>query len=181
MLVYEPGQFFATHQDAEKDDAMVGTLVVTLPSAHTGGELVIEDRGETMEYRGSAVAVSLVAFYSDCRHQVLPVKTGNRITLTYNLLPKGDTGAAAESSMTGELAARLDEHFSTPRISRNGSPAYRPCARRCWPKGMLAPRPPSTSWASRGTSSPAGCGCDLCGTLARFLQTPSGVPSSGHS
>jgi predicted 2-oxoglutarate/Fe(II)-dependent dioxygenase YbiX len=114
MLVYEPGQFFVTHQDSEKDDAMVGALVVTLPSAHTGGELVIEDRGETMEYRGSAVAVSLVAFYSDCRHQVLPVKTGNRITLTYNLLLKGDTGAAAVSRMAGELAAHLDEHFSTP-------------------------------------------------------------------
>ncbi|MCD0453780.1 2OG-Fe(II) oxygenase [Actinocorallia sp. API 0066] len=84
MLVYETGQFFVTHQDSEKDDAMVGSLVVTLPSAHTGGELVIEHLGETAEYRGSKVAVSLVAFYADCRHQVLPVKTGNRITLTYN-------------------------------------------------------------------------------------------------
>ncbi|MGH9179600.1 MAG: hypothetical protein ACRD0N_13725 [Acidimicrobiales bacterium] len=31
MLVYAPGQFFVPHQDSEKDDAMVGTLVVTLP------------------------------------------------------------------------------------------------------------------------------------------------------
>jgi predicted 2-oxoglutarate/Fe(II)-dependent dioxygenase YbiX len=114
MLVYETGQFFVTHQDSEKDDTMVGTLVVTLPSAHTGGELVIEHRGQTMEYRGSKVAVSLVAFYSDCHHQVLPVKTGNRITLTYNLLLKGDTSAAAEDTMAGELAACLDEHFAAP-------------------------------------------------------------------
>jgi predicted 2-oxoglutarate/Fe(II)-dependent dioxygenase YbiX len=114
MLVYETGQFFVTHQDSEKDDAMVGTLVVTLPSAHTGGELVIEHRGQTMEYRGSKVAVSLVAFYSDCHHQVLPVKTGNRITLTYDLLLKGDTSGAAEGTMAGKLAACLDEHFTTP-------------------------------------------------------------------
>jgi hypothetical protein len=33
MLVYAPGQFFAPHQDSEKVDAMIGTLVVTLPSA----------------------------------------------------------------------------------------------------------------------------------------------------
>jgi hypothetical protein len=29
MLVYEPGQFFVAHQDSEKDDTMIGTLVVT--------------------------------------------------------------------------------------------------------------------------------------------------------
>ena len=47
MLVYGKGQFFLPHQDSEKDDAMVGTLVVSLPSAHTGGELVVEPcRGE---------------------------------------------------------------------------------------------------------------------------------------
>ncbi|GAA0971795.1 hypothetical protein GCM10009555_023620 [Acrocarpospora macrocephala] len=114
MLVYETGQFFVTHQDSEKDDSMVGTLVVTLPSAHTGGELLIEHRGQTAEYRGSKVAVSLVAFYADCRHQVLPVKTGNRITLTYNLLLTGDSSASAEDTLAGELAACLDEHFATP-------------------------------------------------------------------
>lgn len=36
MLVYGKGQFFLPHQDPEKDDAMVGTLVLSLPSAHTG-------------------------------------------------------------------------------------------------------------------------------------------------
>ncbi|MCW2903846.1 MAG: 2OG-Fe(II) oxygenase [Streptosporangiaceae bacterium] len=36
MLVYGKGQFFLPHQDSEKDDAMVGTLVVSLPSAACG-------------------------------------------------------------------------------------------------------------------------------------------------
>jgi hypothetical protein len=36
MLVYGKGQFFLPHQDSEKDDAIVGTLVVSRPSAHTG-------------------------------------------------------------------------------------------------------------------------------------------------
>jgi predicted 2-oxoglutarate/Fe(II)-dependent dioxygenase YbiX len=113
MLLYETGQFFVTHQDSEKDDSMIGTLVVTLPSAHTGGELLIEHRDQTAEYRGSKVAVTLVAFYSDCRHQVLPVKTGTRITLTYNLILKGNSSAAAGDTVIGELAACLDEHFTT--------------------------------------------------------------------
>src|SRR5229473_7627546 len=46
MLVYGKGQFFLPHQDSEKDDAMVGTLVVSLPSAHTGGELIVEHSGQ---------------------------------------------------------------------------------------------------------------------------------------
>ena len=37
MLVYARGQFFAPHQDSEKTDAMIGTLVVTLPSTARGG------------------------------------------------------------------------------------------------------------------------------------------------
>ncbi|WP_433498599.1 2OG-Fe(II) oxygenase [Sphaerimonospora sp. CA-214678] len=114
MLLYETGQFFVTHQDSEKDDSMVATLVVTLPSDHTGGELVIEHRGRRKEYRGSKVAVSLVAFYADCHHQVLPVTAGNRITLAYNLLLTVGSGAAAQDTLTGELAACLDEHFATP-------------------------------------------------------------------
>ncbi|MFC0861621.1 hypothetical protein ACFHYQ_04845 [Sphaerimonospora cavernae] len=39
---------------------------------------------------------------------------GNRITLTYNLLLTGDSGAAAQDTLTGDLAACLDEHFATP-------------------------------------------------------------------
>jgi hypothetical protein len=37
MLVYGAGQFFVPHQDSEKADAMVGSLVVTLPSSFKGG------------------------------------------------------------------------------------------------------------------------------------------------
>lgn len=39
LLVYEPGQFFRPHQDSEKLDGMVATLVVVLPSSYRGGTL----------------------------------------------------------------------------------------------------------------------------------------------
>ena len=86
MLVYGKGQFFLPHQDSEKDDAMVGTLVVSLPSAHTGGELVIDHAGQSNAYRASKEELTFVAFYADCRHQVTPVRSGYRVTLTFNLL-----------------------------------------------------------------------------------------------
>jgi hypothetical protein len=115
MLVYEPGQFFVAHQDSEKDDAMVATLVVTLPATYTGGSLVVEHGGETTTYRGSKVALTLVAFYADRRHEVRPVTSGHRITLTYNLLLRGDTSrpVALDGETVSELARCLGEHFST--------------------------------------------------------------------
>ena len=49
LLVYEPGQFFATHQDSEKTDDMIATLVVILPSVSTGGAMVIEHHDERVD------------------------------------------------------------------------------------------------------------------------------------
>ncbi len=90
LLVYEPDQFFLAHQDSEKSDNMVATMVVTLPSGYTGGELVVEHNGERKAHQGSRTVLSLVAFYAACRHEVLKVTSGYRIALTYNLLLRGD-------------------------------------------------------------------------------------------
>ena len=128
LLVYEPNQFFLVHQDSEKDDAMVGTLVVTLPSPYTGGDLMVGHNEEWKAYRGSKTELSLLAFYADCQHEVLRVKSGNRITLTYNLLLHGDTSRPeGEDGNVAEAAALLREHFGTPAVSYSyGEPAARP-------------------------------------------------------
>ncbi|MFQ6394433.1 2OG-Fe(II) oxygenase [Nocardia sp. KC 131] len=118
MLVYEAGQFFQRHQDSEKADGMIGTLVVTLPSAFTGGELVIEQQGMKVTDQGSPEELSFIAFYGDCEHEVLPVTDGFRITLTYNLVAKGRTGpdaaAFAMHPSVALLAEQLRAHFTTP-------------------------------------------------------------------
>ena len=119
MLAYGKGQFFLPHQDSEKDDAMVGTLVVSLPSAHTGGELVVEHGGERVTYRTSKEELSFVAFYADWRHEVKPVKSGYRVTLTLNLLAVGETGAQGAGPVA-DLAHCLTEHFTTPAMRRYG-------------------------------------------------------------
>jgi predicted 2-oxoglutarate/Fe(II)-dependent dioxygenase YbiX len=127
LLVYEPNQFFLAHQDSEKDDAMVGTLVVTLPSSYAGGELVVGHNEERKAYRGSRAALSLVAFYADCRHEVLRVQSGYRITLTYNLLLHGNTSRTdGDDGTVTELADLLREHFSTPVPRYYGGPAADP-------------------------------------------------------
>lgn len=116
MLVYAPGQFFVPHQDSEKQDTMVGTLVVTLPSSFKGGALVVEHGGETATYRSSKQSLSFVAFYADCRHQVRPVRSGYRIVLTYNLLLRGETAGPTTAKVPPEsvdaVARCLDKHFT---------------------------------------------------------------------
>jgi hypothetical protein len=129
LLVYETNQHFLAHQDSEKDDAMVGTLVVTLPSSYAGGELMVGHNEEWKAYRGSKTALSLVAFYADCRHEVLKVTSGYRITLTYNLLLHGDTSRPdgdGDGGTAADLADLLREHFSTPVPRYYGGPAADP-------------------------------------------------------
>lgn len=88
LLIYEPGQFFDYHQDSEKLDGMVATLVVVLPSPHSGGTLIVDNQGVKKQFNSSRFSLdelTFVAFYADCHHVVKEVKEGYRMALTYNL------------------------------------------------------------------------------------------------
>lgn len=58
-----------------------------------GGQLVVRNAGQEVTFdwsmsnrnRFDEPSVNWAAFYSDCEHEVLPVATGYRVTLTYNL------------------------------------------------------------------------------------------------
>lgn len=71
---------------------MFGSLVVVYPTPHEGGTLVLRhgeqewtfDSAEAIRgHEGPAIAY--VAFFSDVEHEVAVVKSGYRVTLTYNL------------------------------------------------------------------------------------------------
>ena len=89
LLLYEKGSFFLPHRDGERLDAMVATLIVALPSAHEGGELVVRHEGREHEiaFRGAAsgLELSYAAFYADCSHEVRPLRSGYRLCLVYNV------------------------------------------------------------------------------------------------
>lgn len=119
LLVYGKGQFFLPHQDSEKHDDMVATLVATLPSVHTGGELVIDDGGAQQTYRGSRDDLVLVAFYADRRHEVRPVRSGYRVTLTFNLMLTGPT-PTSHAGPVEQAAQHLTDHFTSRPTSRYG-------------------------------------------------------------
>ncbi len=115
MLMYERGQFFHAHQDTEKTDAMVATLVVLLPSHFEGGESIVEHGGEQMMLAGgSRSKVSFLAFFADCRHRVRQVTRGQRVALTYALELVGKPEAIEVSVGTRQrVASIVEEHFAT--------------------------------------------------------------------
>jgi hypothetical protein len=82
-----PHDRFKPHVDTPRADNQFGSLVVCLPCAHTGGELVIRHDGREVmfDWSGNSQQIQWAAFYSDCEHEVLPVTSGYRITITYNL------------------------------------------------------------------------------------------------
>ena len=187
LLVYETNQHFLAHQDSEKDDSMVGTLVVTLPSSYAGGDLMVGHNEEWKAYRGSKTALSLVAFYADCRHEVLKVESGYRITLTYNLLLHGDTSRPpGEDGTVAELADLLREHFSTPVPRYYGGPAADPPNRLVYlldheytPRGLtwrrLKGADASRAALLRTAADQAGCEAVLA--LADVKTTHSAFPA----
>lgn len=96
LLIYEEGDFFLPHKDSEKEPGMFGTLILGLPSRHTGGELFIRFKGlEKKVELGAGFdinSIPFVAFYADCEHEVKPVTSGNRVNLVYNLLQDDHSG-----------------------------------------------------------------------------------------
>lgn len=180
LLVYGPDQFFAPHQDSEKDDEMVATLVVSLPSVHTGGELVVSHGGQTRTYRHTdRGTIGFVAFYADCVHEVRPVRSGRRVTLTFNLLVTYDADAI-EIDPDEELAGLVGEHFATPVAgSRSRKPFAVPnrlvvlldhqYSERGLAAGRLKGR--DVEWAGRLRVAADRVGCVSALALAEIRQT----------
>lgn len=111
LLVYDVGSFFVEHRDTEKVDGMFATLVVVLPSAHEGGELVVRHRDRDVRVdlrREDPADIAWCAFYADCLHELRPVTAGNRICLVYNLVREGGGLPAPDhSDAVGALADAL--------------------------------------------------------------------------
>jgi hypothetical protein len=109
LLLYEPGSFFLPHRDGEKLDRMVATLVVVLPSAFQGGELVVRHEGQerVIDFgtpNRNPFHTHFAAFYADCEHEVRPLREGYRLCLVYNL-----TLAKAKKAITApRTAERID-------------------------------------------------------------------------
>jgi hypothetical protein len=120
LLIYMPGQFFKGHQDSEKSDGMLATLVVLLPSEFSGGALVIDQHGDKQTFRAPRdikEKLTCIAFYSDCHHEVKKVTAGYRVALTYNLIFK-PAAKALPSHSNERLERELKAYFSESDVGK---------------------------------------------------------------
>ena len=117
---------------------MFGSLVLVLPTPHEGGELIIRHNDKEWTFdsaralsevsSNSEVHIGYAAFFSDVEHEVLPVKTGHRVTITCNLyfddngMKKGPemskTFPSYESDIKKALKALLEDSTFLPEGGR---------------------------------------------------------------
>jgi len=124
LLVYDEGNFFVTHRDTEKSAGMFATLIVALPSLNTGGELEVRHRGREarLDLRSTDFSeLAWAAFYADCVHEVLPVTSGCRLVLVYNLRRPGEGRLPRPPSYDQEVATlrKLLGRWSEPSDPSN--------------------------------------------------------------
>ncbi len=128
LLVYDPGSFFVSHRDTEKSPGMFATLIIALPALCEGGELVVRHQGQEVQLDlrcPDPSELAFAAFYADCTHEVLPVTSGNRLVLVYNLLRKG-TGSPPQppnyQAETSGTAALLQQWSAAKGTADDATP-----------------------------------------------------------
>ncbi len=121
VITYKKGDKFTRHKDTPRAAELIGTLVVGLPLAHTGGAFVVNDgRGEqTFDWsKPTPRAVPWVALFSDVDHEIKPVKSGARVTAVYALHrtsePRVDAGAKRRRDIVKRAASALAEQSQWP-------------------------------------------------------------------
>ena len=104
------GSFFKSHVDTPRGKKMFGSLVVVFPTPHEGGALFLRHRGHEWIFDSGEVlaaedqpSIGYVAFFSDIEHEVAPVTSGYRITLTYNLYFDDEGPISANSPVSEHL------------------------------------------------------------------------------
>ncbi len=123
LNVYSTGGPFKAHVDTPRSPEIFGSLVVSLPSQFTGGALVTRHQGHTMTFDWSSTPTTTqwAAFYSDVEHEVLPVTSGHRFTLTYNLYHTLSTCHPVLLDITtSPLHKELQAALKTPHFVREG-------------------------------------------------------------
>lgn len=96
MLIYEKGALFKPH--TEKIPGMFGTIVICLPSAHEGGDMVVTHCGQPQGLQNvrSRTIVHLLVFGRDTRGSTCHL----RLSLGFDLQPRHRSYARAPHAAT---------------------------------------------------------------------------------
>lgn len=89
LLLYKSGGHFLKHRDTEKEKNMFATLIICLPCEYTGGQLVVYSNDgnfkRVIDFENTKYSINYAAHYADLEHELLEVKSGYRLVLTYSI------------------------------------------------------------------------------------------------
>ncbi|KAF8530194.1 hypothetical protein BU17DRAFT_35565 [Hysterangium stoloniferum] len=102
LNVYASGGFFKAHRDTPRQGRHIGTLVVALPSPYKGGILRAAHEGDEINFSWEdeisesdhGISLPWAFIFSDVEHEVLPVTSGIRISLTFDIFASRGTHPA---------------------------------------------------------------------------------------
>ena len=130
LNIYGPEVHSRAHVDTPKSPEMFISLVLCLPTQFTGGSLVFHHCKKEVVFDWSstpghpAKTIKWAAFFGNIEHEILPVTSGHRVTLTYNLYREdSETLMPGLSQYSPEFTA-FKQHFvrtlSNPHFMRTG-------------------------------------------------------------
>ncbi len=112
IILYEGSESPSTEHGKDAVSGKLGTLAITLPSEHEGGEKVVRlgNQKRTLSItEPREFSYSYMAWYADAEYSVEPVSLGYRLVLKYNLIHQtGDIKAARPSSVLNDNRAAID-------------------------------------------------------------------------
>ncbi|KAI0350190.1 hypothetical protein OH77DRAFT_1431338 [Trametes cingulata] len=137
LNVYGPGSFFKAHMDTPRSELMLGSLVIVFPTPHEGGALALRESGEGERREwifdsaalldgASEPSIAYVAFYSDTEHEVMPVQSGYRVTITYNLYFVKDYAALGGAAPLAHPVGTNEELFRSTLRGLLEDPTFLP-------------------------------------------------------
>ncbi|KAF8530167.1 hypothetical protein BU17DRAFT_36246 [Hysterangium stoloniferum] len=99
LNVYTSGGFFKAHRDTPRQGRHIGTLLVALPSSYKGGILRAAHEGEEIKFSWEdeisesdhGISLPWAFIFSDVEHEVLPVTSGVRISLAFDIFASQGT------------------------------------------------------------------------------------------
>ncbi|KAG2489511.1 hypothetical protein HYH03_011963 [Edaphochlamys debaryana] len=137
LTAVEAGRHSKERLDIKKQPGTLGKLLVQLPvvGCHTGGELHVKHEGRRQVFWRSAppdgggghgaeerkagpVELRYAAFYADCDTQLLPVESGRRVVLVYDLIRTGPQHPLCLLALRGDDLAALVSSAPCPAFAR---------------------------------------------------------------
>lgn len=140
LNAYPTGGFFKAHRESvdcsptlsieltlqscstPRGEDHLGTLMFCLPTTFTGGELVVRSKAAqqiTFDWAAASLegTISWGFLYADCDHEVLPVLSGTRITISYDVFRNPSRACALTPSLSSSNSDVDEEEESTHQIS----------------------------------------------------------------